>query len=110
MRAVPAQRQAWDWVDKPLWTERLSFARSGTYCRKCKCYVPNDGPVSETTLPSVFVFSPGKCPLPLSQPLPPFWLGKQQEQGDDQHQHCQHFEPSLSRKTVILPTSSLYPP
>lgn len=45
--------------------------------------------------------------LPLSEPLA-YLAGRTawQEQGGDQHQHCQHFEPSLLRKATTLPTSS----
>lgn len=57
--------------------------------------------------PPLLMLSPGKHPLPLSEPLT-YLAGStaEQEQGNDQHQHCQHFEPSLLRKPVTLPTSS----
>lgn len=58
--------------------------------------------------PLIFVFSPGKCPLLLSESLA--WLFSGLGQGDDQHQHCQHFEPSLFRKAMILPTLPPCPP
>lgn len=99
-----------------LWTGCLSFALSGTYCLEHKYYVPN-GPslqgwsVSATTFPSHLHALTWKAPYSVRAPRS-FWPGStaQQEQGNDQHQHCQHFEPSLLRKATILPTSSPCPP
>lgn len=120
-----------DWVDRPLWTGwtglyglggqpsglgafPLPFLVLSTKSASVMCQWPIVAGLLSFSVhrPSPLRALTWKVCRPLAEPLAPFWPGStaQQEQGDDQHQHCQHFEPSLFRKTMILPTSSPCPP